>query len=58
MLTCRICESNCDPGDLRDGICYDCRDKQEKDQKRKEKRERLLRSSWQQMEMEELIDGR
>ena len=25
MIECRICGANCDPGDLRNGVCDDCR---------------------------------
>ena len=25
MLSCRICNCTFDPGDLRDGVCDDCR---------------------------------
>ena len=25
MIECRICGANCDPGDLRQGVCEDCR---------------------------------
>ena len=26
MIECRNCGANCDPGDLRQGLCEDCRD--------------------------------
>ena len=25
MVRCRNCGSNCDPGDIRQGLCEDCR---------------------------------
>jgi NMD protein affecting ribosome stability and mRNA decay len=25
MITCRCCGANCDPADLRQGLCDDCR---------------------------------
>lgn len=24
MIECRVCGANCDPGDLKNGICEDC----------------------------------
>lgn len=50
MLVCRICQCNCDPSDLRNGVCDDCRDNQEKEQERKQKLRLLMNTDCQQME--------
>lgn len=56
MLTCRICHCNCDPGDLRNGVCDDCRDRQEMEQERKQRLNLLMRAESRQVEMEELLN--
>lgn len=58
MLTCRICQCNFDPGDLRNGICDDCRYEQEIEQERKQKLNLLMRAESRQVEMEELLNER
>lgn len=57
MIECRICGANCDPGDLRQGVCEDCRSPEQEfhvlpkttDQRRKSMVERMERSNkkWQ-----------
>lgn len=56
MLTCRLCDCICDPGDLRNGVCDDCRAKQEREQERKQQIERLLKADYRQIEMEEMLN--
>lgn len=51
MIECRACGANCDPGDLRQGLCEDCRSPEVEfrippkvtDRRRKEAFERLER---------------
>lgn len=57
MIECRVCGANCDPGDLRQGVCEDCRNAEQEfhilpkttDQRRKAMIERMERSNntWQ-----------
>lgn len=53
MLTCRICGANCDPSDLVNGVCDDCREAEQKEQERKQDINRLLKSDGEQMRLEE-----
>lgn len=55
MLTCRICGCNCDPGDLKNGVCDDCRKEKRKEEHRKQETERLMRADYKQLEMEEFL---
>ena len=51
MLKCRFCKCNCDPSDLVNGICDDCREEEQKEHEWKEKIERLARGRYEQMEL-------
>lgn len=54
MLTCRICHCNCDPSDLINGVCDDCREAEQKETKRKRQVNIMLNAtSFKQMEMED-----
>lgn len=57
MLTCRICHCNCDPSDLINGVCDDCRLAEQKEQERKREMRRLLNADFKQMELEDILHG-
>lgn len=57
MLTCRICHCNCDPSDLINGVCDDCRLVEQKEQERKREMCRLLNANFKQMELEDILHG-
>lgn len=55
MLTCRICQCNCDPSDLINGVCDDCREEEQRETERKRQINIMLNAtSFNQMEMEEI----
>lgn len=55
MLTCRMCSCNCDPGDLVNGICDDCREAEQQERERKQELSRLLNAECEQMGLEEFL---
>lgn len=55
MRSCRICNCLCDPGDLEQGVCDDCRAELSKKEENKEKIERLMKAEFEQMELEDMI---
>ena len=55
MLTCDRCGCFCDPGDLINGICDDCREAERKEEQWKQETERLMRAKYKQLEMENMI---
>lgn len=55
MRSCRICNCLCDPSDLEQGICDDCRAEISKKLESKEKTERLMKAEFEQMELEDMI---
>ena len=57
MLSCRICGGICDPGDLRDGVCDDCRYEQQREQTREQELRRLVKAEFRQIRLEDLING-
>lgn len=54
MLRCRICECYCDPSDLENMICDDCRLEIERNQSQKEKFELLMSAGFHQMDLKEV----
>lgn len=55
MRSCRICHCLCDPGDLEQGVCDDCRAEMRKKEETKENTERLMKAEFKQMELEDMI---
>ena len=51
MLTCRICGCICDPSDLVNGICDDCRTEQSKKSEKHEQLAQMMNAEFEQMEM-------
>lgn len=58
MIECRICGCNCDPGDLKEGVCDDCRTEKtakEEQQDRLSKLNFMVRKGYyKQMRLEEM----
>jgi NMD protein affecting ribosome stability and mRNA decay len=52
---CRRCGANCDPGELRRGLCEDCTETAEKEKTMEHKVEMMLNATFIQMVMEEMI---
>lgn len=52
MLTCRICGCNCDPSDLINGVCDDCREAERREEQRKQEINRLMRAEYKQLKLE------
>lgn len=58
MLTCRICNCNCDPCDLINGVCDDCRTDERQETERKQQISKILNATeFKQMEMEDFQNG-
>lgn len=55
MLRCRICDCICDPGDLRNGVCGDCRNEEQKEKKRKQEKIRLANANFKQLRLEDIL---
>lgn len=51
MLTCRICGCICDPADLVNGICDDCRVKRALMEERQERLAQMMNAEFEQMEL-------
>ena len=56
MIRCRICDCICDPGDLRNGVCDDCRYEEQKEKKRKQEKIRLANANFKQLRLEDILD--
>lgn len=55
---CRICFGRCDPGELRDGVCFECTMELKRRKKNKNQMENMVKATeYRQIEMEEYIDG-
>ena len=59
MLTCRICGCNCDPADIVNGICDDCRMEQAKNAEKQEQLAQIMNAECEQMMfgLEEMRSG-
>lgn len=59
MLTCRDCGCICDPSDLQNGICEDCRTEQEEAEKNRELISQMMKSECEQitLRLEEISNG-
>lgn len=54
MLTCRICGCYCDPSDLINGICDDCREAERREEERKRESDRLMKSEYRKLKLEDI----
>lgn len=57
MRRCRKCDCICDPSDLINGICDDCRESARKEKENKQKMNRLAMAEFKQIRLEELTSG-
>lgn len=57
MRRCDKCGCLCDPGDLRGGICDDCREAERKQEENQEMVLRMTRGETKQLRLEDFIDG-
>lgn len=51
MLTCRICGCNCDPSDLVNGVCDDCRGTQDRQEEIRDMLAQMMSGECEQMEL-------
>lgn len=56
MLSCRVCGGICDPGDLRNGVCDDCRYEQQREQTMEQELRQLANAEFRQIRLEELLN--
>lgn len=59
MIECRICGCNCDPGDLQEGVCDDCRTEKTAKEEQLDRLSKLnfmvRKGHYKQMRLEEMI---
>lgn len=55
MLRCRICNCYCDPSDLENMVCDDCRAEIERQKSPKDKVELLMLAEFRQMDLKEVF---
>lgn len=55
MIRCERCKCLCDPGDLINGICDDCREEERREQEQNQKWGQMLNGDFQQMELKEFL---
>jgi hypothetical protein len=58
MLTCRLCNCNCDPSDLIGGVCDDCREQEEREQEKQREMSRIMTAEFKQMRLEDFVNER
>ena len=56
MLSCRICNCTCDPGDLRDGVCDECRHEQHRKQMINTELQKLAIDEFNQIRLEDILN--
>lgn len=54
---CKICHGRCDPGELRQGMCPDCREAIEYKEHCQREAERVMTANFRQIRMEEILHG-
>lgn len=54
MLQCRICHCYCDPSDLINGVCDDCREERKRKESAREEVERMMNAEFHQMVIEDI----
>ena len=56
---CECCHGLFDAGELKGGICDECQEKMSSERRREKEMDRMVRSAdYEQMEMEEFLNGR
>lgn len=58
MLTCRICGCICDPSDLQNGVCDDCRTEQAEKAEKQERLAQMMNAECEQIELKYEIKER
>lgn len=54
---CKLCGANCDPGEIKNGICFECQLEQKKKAKVKAEVDRMARTDdYKQLRMEEFLN--
>lgn len=53
MVECRVCGANCDPGDIRQGLCEDCRNAEQEFHIRPKTTDQRRRAAFEQIERRE-----
>lgn len=54
---CKLCGANCDPGEIKNGICFECQLEQKKKEKVRKEVDRMVRTTdYEQLRMEEFLD--
>lgn len=56
MLTCRLCGCNCDPSDLVNGVCDDCREAESREQEKQRELSRIMSAEYKQLELEDFVN--
>lgn len=55
-IVCRICHGRCDPGEIKNGICFECALEQKRKEKVRQEVDRMVRAnSFEQMGMEDFL---
>lgn len=57
MSRCRRCGCRCDPGDLRNGVCDDCREADRRAENRNIEMYKMINGEFEQMELEDMINA-
>lgn len=57
MRRCDKCGCLCDPGDLVNGVCDDCRENERKQEENREMVVRMMRGETRQMTLEDFREG-
>ena len=54
-LRCRKCNCLCDPSDLQNGICDDCREEMEQKEKQSSMIAKMLNMDFEQLKLEDIL---
>lgn len=53
---CKLCGANCDPGEIKNGICFECTLEWKKKEEVRQEVDRMVRTTnYEQLEMEEFF---
>lgn len=55
-IVCRICHGRCDPGEIKNGICFECALEQKRKENIRQEVDRMVRTDkYEQIRMEEFL---
>ena len=55
-IVCRVCRGRCDPGEIKNGICFECMLEQKKKEKVRKEVDRMVRTDkYEQIRMEDFL---